>query len=78
MSAIASRLFTQSFIKAQIKKISKLRFTGLCAGNSPETDEFPTQMASNAEKFSIWWRHHDILIWQHNYISCNIIKLIMV
>ena len=31
------------------KKISKLRVTGLCAGNSPVTGEFPTQMASNAE-----------------------------
>ena len=39
-------------------KTSKLRVTGLCAGNSPETGEFPTQMASNAENFSIWWRHH--------------------
>ena len=23
------------------------------------TGEFPTQMASNAENVSIWWRHHD-------------------
>ena len=40
------------------KKTSKLRVTGLCAGNSPETGEFPVQMASNAENVSIWWRHH--------------------
>ena len=40
------------------KKTSKLGVTGLCAGNSPETDEFPAQMASNAENVSIWWRHH--------------------
>ena len=26
------------------KKISKLRVTGLCVGNSPVTDEFPAQM----------------------------------
>ena len=25
---------------------------------SPVTGEFPAQMASNAEKVSIWWRHH--------------------
>ena len=31
----ASRLFTQSFIQAQIKETSKLRVTGLCVGNSP-------------------------------------------
>ena len=40
------------------KKTSKLRVTGLCAGNSPGTGEFPVHMASNAENVSIWWRHH--------------------
>ena len=40
------------------KKTSKLRVTGLCVGNSPETGEFPAQMASNAENVSIRWRHH--------------------
>ena len=56
----ASRLFIQPFIQAQIKeKKSKLRVTGLCAGNSPVTGEFPAQMASNAENASIWWRHHE-------------------
>ena len=45
-------------IRRRSKKTSKLRVTGLCAGNSPETGEFPAQMASNAENVSIWWRHH--------------------
>ena len=40
------------------KKTSKLRVTGLCAGNSQGTGEFPAQMASNAENVSIWSRHH--------------------
>ena len=40
------------------KKTSKLRVTGLRAGNSPVTGEFPAQMARNAENVSIWWRHH--------------------
>ena len=40
------------------KKTSKLRVTGLCAGNSPVTGEFPAQRASNAENVFIWWRHH--------------------
>ena len=40
------RLFRQ-----RSKKTSKLRVTGLCAGNSPVTDEFPAQKASNAENF---------------------------
>ena len=53
------------------KETSKLRVTGLCAGNSPVTGEFPAQMASNAENASIWWRHHewgnyDPLIPNHN------------
>ena len=41
------------------KKTSRLRVTGLCAGNSPGTGEFPAHMASNAENVSIWWRHHE-------------------
>ena len=40
------------------KKTPKLRVTGLCAGNSPVTGEFPAQRASYAENVSIWWRHH--------------------
>ena len=42
------------------KKISKPRVTGLCAGNSPGTGEFPAQRASYAENVSIWWRHHEL------------------
>ena len=36
------------------KKTSKLRVTGLCAGNSPVTGEFPAQRASKAENVFIW------------------------
>ena len=42
------------------KKTWKLRVTGLYAWNSLGNGEFPTQMASNAEDVSIWWRHHEI------------------
>ena len=56
---LLNRLF-----KAQIKETSKLRVTGLCAGNSPVTGEFPAQRVSNAENVFIWWRHHDLYpIW---------------
>ena len=41
---LLSRLFGR-----RSKKISKLRVTGLCEGNSPGTGEFPAQMTSNAE-----------------------------
>ena len=34
-------------------KTPKLRVTGLSAGNSPVSGEFPAQMASNAENVSI-------------------------
>ena len=50
---LLNRLF-----RRRSKKTSKLRVTGLCAGNSTVTGEFPAQMASNAENVSIWWRHH--------------------
>ena len=52
-------LFNRLF-RRRSKKASKLRVTGLCAGNSPGTGEFPAQMASNAENVSIWWRHHEL------------------
>ena len=45
-------------VRRRSKKTSKLRVTGLCAGNSPATGEFPTQMASNVENVSISWCHH--------------------
>ena len=51
---LLNRLF-----RRRSKKTSKLRVTGLCAGNSPGAGEFPARMASNAENVSIWWRHHD-------------------
>ena len=50
---LLNRLF-----RRRSNKTPKLRVTGLCAGKSPVTGEFPAQMASNAENISIWWRHH--------------------
>ena len=65
MGAIASQISSLNYdcllnrlFKRRSRKTSKLRATGLCAGNSQVTGEFPAQMASNAENFSIWWRHH--------------------
>ena len=63
MGAIASQITSLTIVyrlfRRRSKKTSQLRVTGLCAGNSPGTDEFPAQMASNAENVSIWWRHHE-------------------
>ena len=66
MGAMASQIASltivySTFYTGREKETSKLRVTGLCAGNSPMTGEFPTQMASNAENVSIWWRHHVII-----------------
>ena len=62
---LLNRLF-----RCRSKKASKLRVTGLCAGNSPEIGEFPAQMASNAENVSIWWRHHG-WPWTYCYMNCE-------
>ena len=46
LDCLLNRLF-----RRRSKKTSKLRVTGLCEGNSPETGEIPAQRASNAEMF---------------------------
>ena len=60
MSAMASQITSLTIVYStvysgadQSKHKKKLRVTGFCAGNSPGTGEFPAQMASNAEIFSI-------------------------
>ena len=54
------------------KKTSKLRVTGLYAGNSRVTGKFPTQMGSNAENVSIWWRHHAL---QQQYMNVMVSQI---
>ena len=44
--------------KRRSKKSSKLCVTGLCAGHSPVTGEFPAQMTSDVENVSNWLRLH--------------------
>ena len=65
MGAMASQITSLAIVylfnrlfRHRSTKTSKIRVTGLCAGNSPVTDEFPAQRASSAENVSIWWRHH--------------------
>ena len=64
MIAMASQItsittvYSTVYWRRRSKKTSKPRVSGLCCGNSPVIDEFPTQRASNAVKVSIWWRHH--------------------
>ena len=54
-------------VKRRSNKTSKLRVIGLCEGNSPVTGEFSAQRTSNAEKVSIGWRHHVMVIFQFEY-----------
>ena len=42
--------FLNHLFRHRSKKTSKLRVTGLCAGNSLEASEFPAQMASNVTR----------------------------
>ena len=64
MGMIASQItgltivYSMVYFRRRSKKTSKLPVTGLSAGISLGTGEFPVQMASNAENVSIWWRHH--------------------
>ena len=66
MGGIASQItsltivYSNRLFRRRSKKTSKLRVTGLCAGNSLGTGEFPAQMTSYVENVSIWWRHHAI------------------
>ena len=54
----ASRLFTQPFILAQIKENIKALHHWPLRRELTGDRWIPGQMASNAETFSIWWRHH--------------------
>ena len=64
MGAMASQVTSLTIVllnrlfRCRSKKTSKLCVSGLCAGNSPVTGEFPTHRASDAEKVPIWWRHY--------------------
>ena len=64
MSAMTSQISSLKIVYPTVysgadqRKTSKLCVTGLCAGNSPVTGEFPSKRASNEENVSIWWRHY--------------------
>ena len=51
-------------LRCRSKKTSKVRVTGLCAGNSPVTGEFPAQMASKRKMFP----HDDVILIPYNLL----------
>ena len=70
-SQITSLTIVYSIVSsgADKKNPSKLRVTGLCAGNSPGTGEFPAQMASNMvtrKKFPF----DDVITKPHHISQC--------
>ena len=74
MSLMASPITSLTIVystRRRSQKTSKLRVTGLCAGNSPVTGEFPAQRASSTENVFIWWRHHDIDIECAGYTAAH-------
>ena len=60
------------------QKTSKLRVTGLCAVNSPETGEFPAPRASNTGNVSIWWRHHVLTYCQLEPLVVVVVVVVVV
>ena len=78
MGTIAPQITSLAIVYSTVysersKKTSKLRVTGICAGNSPVPDECPAQMASNAENVSIWWRHHVMLELKVTHVSKRVL-----
>ena len=51
-------VFSTVYLDTDQRKHQSSASPAFLAGNSPEAGEFPAQMASNAEKVAIWWRHH--------------------
>ena len=43
-----------------MKRYQSSALLALCEGNLPVTGGFPSQRASNAESFSMSWRHHEL------------------
>ena len=64
MGAIASQItsltivYSTFYSGADQRKHQSSASLSFVWGNSPETGEFPAQMATNTEYISTWWRHH--------------------
>ena len=65
MSAMASQITSISIVCLTVcsgtdqRKHQTSASLAFGTGNPPVTSEFPSQRASKAEKFSIWWCHHE-------------------
>ena len=67
MGAMASQItgitivYSTVYSGADQRKHHSSASLAFCAGNSPVTDEFHAQLASNAGNVSIGWRHHVLM-----------------
>ena len=78
MGAMASQITSLTIVYSTVysgadKKNQSFMLLAFFAGNSPVTGEFPAQMASNAEKVSIWWCHHVSRSYQKLCLSSHIV-----
>ena len=74
MSTMASQITGVSII-CSVTDQRKIRVTGLYEGNPTVTGRFPSQMASNAENISIWWRHHESDSNKYSYETVSSVPL---
>ena len=59
MGEIASQITSLTIVYSTVySEADQRKHQSSASLASPETGEFPAQMASNAENVSIWWRHH--------------------
>ena len=69
-------LLLHCLFRCTLQKISRLCMTGLWEGNSPVTNEFPAQRASNVENVFIWWCLHEMVA--HVLIFLQVISWLVV
>ena len=77
LSAMASQITGVSIVYSAIssgpnQRKQKLRVTGLCAGNSPVTGEFPVQRTNYTQIVSIWRHHHAL-----HSLNSNVYRSVM-
>ena len=75
MGAMVSQITSISIVCSAIcsgtdQRKHQSSVTGLGDGNSPVTDEFPSQRASIMENASILWCHHENE-WNYKFVGCN-------
>ena len=59
MGTVASQITSLTIVYSAVYSDADQRKHQSSASLAFVRDEFPAQMASNAENVSIWWRHHD-------------------